>query len=402
MRAAQAALEAVKAAALVDPHGVPDEPLLEDTEALLEARRRLDALLVRNLQSVHTRDVAVELRGKTTKWWLVCQQRLSRADASRLLTVATALPARPAIADALAAGELSVDHVAPIVTTLAKLQPEEKDVSEKILIEASHDLDPDVVKRLCGRTLQASANADSADERRERQHGSRYLTLVETWLGMTRIEGMLTAEQGAALRAAIEPLAARLGSDDDRSSAQRRADALGTLAHAALGFDGLLPEFNGEQPHVNAVMAYDPLVDALRPFADKPITDDGGFTINGTTVTPQTARMLACDAQIIPVVMRGASEVLDIGRATRIWPKPIRKALQLEDAGCGWPDCPMPLWACHIHHLAWWNRDHGPTSKTNGVHLCGFHHWLVHNKPWTIRRDSLGKIQVARTTISRT
>jgi hypothetical protein len=57
----------------------------------------------------------------------------------------------------------------------------------------------------------------------------------------------------------------------------------------------------------------------------------------------------------------------------------------------------MPLWACRIHHILWWSRDHGPTSKTNGVHLCAFHHWLVHNKPWKIQRNKHGKIQVART-----
>jgi hypothetical protein len=386
----------------VDPHATPDEPLLSDTELLLEARRRLDALLVRNLQSVHTRDVAVELRGKTTKWWLVAEQRLAGADAAQLLKVATALPFRPALADALASGAINVAHAAPIVKTLTKLHPEERDVSEKILLEASHDLDPDVVKRLCGRTLEASAAADTADERRERTHSDRYLTVVETWLGMTRIEGMLTAEQGAALRAVLEPLAVHLGPEDDRTGGQRRADALGTLATAALGFDGLLPEFNGEQPHVNAVMQYDPLVDALRPFADKPVADDGGFTINGTALSPQTARMLACDAQIIPVVMRGGSEVLDIGRSSRTWTKAIRKALQLEDNGCGWPDCQMPLWACRIHHLLWWNRDHGPTSKANGVHLCNFHHWLVHNKPWKIWRNEGGHIEVARTSVSRT
>ncbi len=357
---------------------------------------------MRLLQSAHSRDVTADLRGKNTKWWLIAEQRLAGADASRLMKVATALPARPAIADALAEGHISVDHAAPIVATVAKLHPQDKDLSEKILVEASHGLDPDLIRRLCVKTLDAAAAGESAEERRERVHGSRYLNLLDTWQGMTRIEGMLTAEQGASLRAVLEPLARHLGPEDDRSGVQRRADALAALAGAALGFDNLLPDFNGEQPHVNAVMQYAPLLDALRPFADKPVTDDGGFTINGTEVSPATARMLACDAQVIPVVMRGDSEVLDIGRASRVWPRAIRKALQLEDNGCGWPGCRLPLWACRIHHLAWWERDHGPTSKHNGVHLCRFHHWLVHNKPWMIWRNEAGLIEVARGRISRT
>jgi hypothetical protein len=298
-----------------------------------------------------------------------------------------------------------VDHAAPILTTMAKLLPSERDVDEKILLDAAHGLDPDAIRVLCHKTLEAACAEEEAQARRERLYGSRYLTLSETFDGMVRLDAMLPAELGAAVTAVIEPLAAKLGAEDDRSAPQRRADALGTLARAALGFDTLLPEFNGEQPHINAVMAYDPLLDTLRPYADTPIRDDGGFTINGTTVSPHTARMLACDAKIIPVVMRGESEVLDIGRASRTWPTAIRKALQLEDKGCGWPGCKMPLWACRIHHLLWWHRDHGPTSKTGGVHLCDFHHWLVHNKPWKIWRNTAGRIQVARTnsrTISRT
>jgi len=105
--------------------------------------------------------------------------------------------------------------------------------------------------------------------------------------------------------------------------------------------------------------------------------------------------LLACDAKILPVVMRGQSEVLDIGRASREWPKAIRKALQLEDKGCGWPKCKMPLWACRIHHLDYWSVG-GPTSKANGVHLCPFHHWLVHHMKWRIRRSDHGKIEVER------
>lgn len=384
-------------AARVDPHSVPDEPLLTDIEAILDARRRLDAHLVSMLQVANTRDVTAELRGRSTRSWLIEEQRLSTADAARLVKVAKWLPFRPQVADALATGDVSVDHVAPILATIVKLPAADRDVDEKILLTAAHDLDPDVIKQLCRRTLEASCATETADERRERIYGSRYLKLSETFDGMVRLDAMLTPEQGAAVQAVIEPLAQKLGAEDDRNPTQRRADALHALAEAALGFDQLLPEFNGERPHVNAIMSYDGLVDRLRERADAPPAQDGAFTVNGTTVSPQTARMLACDAEIIPVVMRGESEVLDIGRASRIWPKAIRKALQLEDHGCGWPGCKMPLWACRIHHILWWNRDYGPTSKANGVHLCPFHHWLVHNKPWKIWRNRVGRIEVART-----
>jgi len=106
--------------------------------------------------------------------------------------------------------------------------------------------------------------------------------------------------------------------------------------------------------------------------------------------------MLACDANIIPIVLGSKGDILDIGRTSRIWTYAIRKALQLEDKGCGWPGCKMPLWACRIHHIKWWFFG-GETTKANGVHLCGFHHWLVHNRDWKLWRNNDGRIEVART-----
>ena len=49
----------------------------------------------------------------------------------------------------------------------------------------------------------------------------------------------------------------------------------------------------------------------------------------GGTLTPGSLRMLACDAAVVPVVMNGAGQPLDIGRATRIIPDGLRRAVVL-------------------------------------------------------------------------
>jgi hypothetical protein len=397
----QQVLTALKAEAAVEPYQLCNAQVLADLEMCFEIRRRTDARILSLLHEASGRDLVAEMCGRSPRSWLIEDQRLSGHEASRLVTLSRHLPVRTQLAHAVAGGEISLEQAAPILRTVKKLPFADQDVDEKILVEFARDHDVDMVRTLCHKTLEAACADEETEARRERVYGSRYLKLSETFDGMIKLDAMLTPEQGAAVEAVITSLAHKLGAEDDRTAPQRNADALATLAQAALGFDALLPEFNGEQPHVNAVMHYDPLCDALRPYADQPIADDGGFTINGTTVSPQTARMLACDAQIIPVVMRGESEVLDIGRASRSWPKAIRKALQLEDHGCGWPGCQMPLWACRIHHILWW-RDGGETNKTNGVHLCNFHHWLVHNRPWKIWRDNTGRIEVARNQVSRT
>jgi hypothetical protein len=106
--------------------------------------------------------------------------------------------------------------------------------------------------------------------------------------------------------------------------------------------------------------------------------------------------MLACDANIIPAVLGTRSEVLDLGRSQRNWNTAQRRARRIEDNGCGWPGCQTPLQHCEIHHLAFWSRL-GQTNHNNGLHLCRFHHWLIHHTTWKIWRNHDGTIDISRT-----
>lgn len=40
----------------------------------------------------------------------------------------------------------------------------------------------------------------------------------------------------------------------------------------------------------------------------------------GDTLTPESLRMLCCDAAVVPVVINGVGQPLDVGRATRTVP----------------------------------------------------------------------------------
>lgn len=75
---------------------------------------------------------------------------------------------------------------------------------------------------------------------------------------------------------------------------------------------------------------------------------------------------MACDADIIPVLLGSEGQVLDIGRASRIFPPSIRKALTARDQGCAFPDCTMPSPWCEAHHITYWSQG-GPTSTDNGT-----------------------------------
>ncbi|MDQ0757164.1 HNH endonuclease signature motif containing protein [Arthrobacter sp. B3I4] len=117
-----------------------------------------------------------------------------------------------------------------------------------------------------------------------------------------------------------------------------------------------------------------------------------GFTGTGTLaftgpVTASTIRKIACDADIIPVLLGSRGRVLDIGRTSRVFPPHIRKALTARDQGCTFPGCTIPASWCEAHHITYWSRG-GTTGTDNGTLLCSHHHHLIHKEAWTIQLRS--------------
>ncbi|MDQ4047161.1 MAG: HNH endonuclease [Actinomycetota bacterium] len=111
-------------------------------------------------------------------------------------------------------------------------------------------------------------------------------------------------------------------------------------------------------------------------------TGSGTFVFSGP-VTASTVRKIACDADIIPVLLGSEGRILDIGRTTRIFPPHIRKALTARDQGCAFPNCTIPAPWCEAHHTTYWSHG-GPTNTDNGVLLCTHHHHLIHKEHWQI------------------
>ncbi|WP_461163655.1 HNH endonuclease signature motif containing protein [Arthrobacter sp. R4-81] len=108
----------------------------------------------------------------------------------------------------------------------------------------------------------------------------------------------------------------------------------------------------------------------------------GTFAFTGP-VTASTIRKIACDADIIPILLGSEGRILDIGRTTRIFPPHIRKAITARDQGCTFPGCTIPAPWCEAHHTTYWSHN-GPTSTENGTLLCTHHHHLIHKEQWTI------------------
>ena len=197
---------------------------------------------------------------------------------------------------------------------------------------------------------------------------------------------------------------------DLRSRPQKRLDGLVGACKVALAA-GALPTTGGLRPQVMVTIDYFDLLTRLEhatggadrtgnnphgttgttageataglSHAAAPLPHTGTMLFTGP-VTASTVRKIACDADIIPVVLGGEGRILDIGRASRVFPPHIRKALTARDQGCTFPGCTIPAPWCEAHHITYWSRG-GTTGTENGTLLCSHHHHVIHKEQWTIQ-----------------
>jgi hypothetical protein len=375
-----------------DAHQLPDLTLLTSTEQLLTLVNQLHGVIATQLQVIDIRDATVGEYGRQTRGWLVEELHLGRQEASRQLAVARALPTCPTVRDALAAGTISLDHARVIVTGVQKAPLEIRDVVEKELVTAAESCDPTELARFVRELRSRLGAEEDAEAAAQRRYESRWLRLTPTFDGMHAVDGMLDPASAAVIKAALAPLLERTGDDDTRTGGQRLADGLVTIAEVAMHSGGL-PEHGGEKPQVIVTIPW-PSLQAVNGAVLNGA--DGLASMNGLPVTPETARMVACDAEILPAVLGGDGEVLDLGRRQAIWSPAQRRALRLQETGCRFIGCQAGLERCRIHHIQHWAHG-GKTDLANAVHLCKFHHWLVHHSNWQISKDRHNKVQVWRT-----
>ena len=92
-----------------------------------------------------------------------------------------------------------------------------------------------------------------------------------------------------------------------------------------------------------------------------------GTLDSGALVDPPTVRRLACDAEIVPIVLGSKSEPLDVGAATLVTDA-MRRALNLRDGGCAFPAAHAARGVATPTTSDW--VDGGPTCLDNLVLLC--------------------------------
>ena len=109
-------------------------------------------------------------------------------------------------------------------------------------------------------------------------------------------------------------------------------------------------------------------------------------TALGADLPVETVRRLACEAEILPVVLDGRSVPIDVGRSKRLATVHQRRALEAIHPTCAIPDCEVIFDHCNVHHIEYWENG-GPTDLNNMIPLCSRHHHAAHEGGWKLQLD---------------
>jgi len=364
----------------VDLAELPDAALADQLRELTAQASRLQAEILRTTAVFDGRGGGADDGAASTASWLRGRCRLSSREAAGQVRLARALHRRlPATADALAAGSITVAHARVLADGIRDLPDGVVADGEPTLLGAARDVDPRHFAEVVAR-WRAYVAPDLFERDAEHQHERRHLYASATIGGVVDVKGMLDAEGGAVLLAALSALAGAGGGDDTRTAAERRADALVELARRALD-SGDLPDSGGERPHLNVTVDLTTLT-----------SSQGLAELDWTgPVSPTTGLRIACDAAISRVLLAGESQPLDVGRRTRTISAAMRRALVARDRHCRFTECDRPPSWCDGHHVVSWAHG-GDTALPNLILLCRRHHKFVHDKHLVITRHPDGSV----------
>ena len=231
--------------------------------------------------------------------WLRWQTRVTTGAAAGAVGWVRRLDAHPAIATALAAGDLSESWARQICTWTSRLPLGKQDDADEILAAAARS------------GVDLTGLAGLAQEMYERTHrdgdgdpgdgfGERAVWLDTTLGGAGRLTGDLTGGCAAALSAVLESLGKRAGPEDIRSAAQRRHDALEEACRRLVA-SGMLPGRAGQPTQIQVHLSLSQLRGLPGASAAEAAWAAERASQPGWLTGPD-ADAAACDATVVPIV----------------------------------------------------------------------------------------------------
>ncbi len=384
--------------------------LLTTLDTLKSAAALLKTYELQIIGRLNEMGTAQELGARDTVELVSLRYRLDPAEVRKDLTFARCLHKYPAVTVALpdpvdpARPAIVSPDQARVITNILEKAPasvpvETLAVAEEQLIEAARVANPRELTRF-GHKVLATLDTDGPEPAEDEARAKESLRLRRSDGGV-KFNGFLSGDSAELFETQIHKLSKPRktieGELDPRPRDKRQVDALRTILDAAVGN----PDYPGV-PHLTVTIDFDDLKTALAA-APAALTGSGivggsgavGELVFGGNLSASAVRLMACDAAVLPLVLGGDSQPLDVGTEQRFVNRYLRRALNKRDKGC--VVCHAPPWMCHAHHLIHW-ADGGPTSLQNLALLCALHHRAVHTGQWTVTITAAGVVQVTRPT----
>src|SRR6266498_3864982 len=202
----------------------------------------------------------------------------------------------PTVRAALHEGLLDGEHIDAVADTIKQI-PDTADLAarelvESTLAETARTLHPTTVREH-GAILLQHLDSDGEEPIEDKPQPMNSLTCRRTRDGSLKFVGQLEPETADLLEQMLAAWGAprRLSDDlpDPRSVRERHGDALSEIVHRAANPKG------GAKARLIVTVDFNMLLDGI-----------GTATLSGgCPLTPKTVRRLACDADILPVVLHG-------------------------------------------------------------------------------------------------
>ncbi len=312
------------------------------------------------------------------------------------------LATRPKIHQAAAAGRITLGQanaIREVVDGLpGTLNGTQKEKAESLLLTAADRLPADVLRGMSDTILdqvapdtkdtpdQRQAKLEARDARARQRRSLRFGIPTD---GSIDIHGSLPVLDGTRLKNLVDGIAARdyraAKDTADRTRLattpdQRLADALMTVVDVAETGDPSGSDSSAARTGRGIPPAAAQITVLMQESDLRDRAHAAGILADGTPIAAGDLRRLLCDAEILPAVLGGASENLDLGRGRRLASPAQRHAISLRDGHCAFPGCQVPMHRCEIHHIDPWQCG-GPTDIDNLVALCVRHHQLCEPAP---------------------
>ncbi|GEP39393.1 HNH endonuclease [Nocardioides psychrotolerans] len=361
---------------------------------LTEVASQVAALEITLLAHAQRTGAADEVGATSVAAWWAHETRTTAVEAHRRVKHAVAVEDRHAeVGAALSGGGLRPDQARAVVDAVdalpADVGPQIRDQArEHLLAQAAHH-DAKALRILGKRVLdvvapevgEAQLANELAAEERAAQAGRRF-TMVDDGHGKTYGRFTLPTYEADMLRTALQALASPRR-DGGGASPEGMGRAFGEYVQRFP--TDRLPDAGGVCATVVVTMDIATLMGDLKAAS----------LDTGTIISPGLARQLACKAGVIPVVLGGASQVLDIGRKRRFHTTTQHIALATRDQGCTTIGCTRPPAWCEAHHDTPWSRG-GGTSVEDGRLLCSRDHHLAHHPAYAMTQHPSRKVSFTR------